>query len=71
MAVMDICSPLPTTRLCEAEREAWGIDAMVLFECVGVVVVLGDANRDGAPMGGQVSRLSEQDGHRHSDRADV
>jgi hypothetical protein len=33
--------------LCEAERDASGIDAMVLFECAGVVVVLGDANRDG------------------------
>ncbi|PXX06630.1 hypothetical protein C8E89_113143 [Mycolicibacterium moriokaense] len=37
MAVMDVCSPHPTPRLCEAEREASGIDAMVL---------LGGAHRD-------------------------
>jgi hypothetical protein len=37
------CSPHPTTRLSEAEREASGIDAMVLFECAGVVVALADA----------------------------
>jgi len=47
MAVKDIWSPHPTTRLCEAGREAAGIDAMVLFERVGAVVLLGDAHRDG------------------------
>jgi hypothetical protein len=41
------CSPRPTTRLSEAKRGASGIDAMVLFECAGVVVVLGDADHDG------------------------
>jgi hypothetical protein len=41
------CSPHPTTRLSEAERGAASIDAMVLFESAGAVVVLGDANRDG------------------------
>ena len=34
------CSPHPTTRWREAERGASGIDAMVLFACAGVAVLL-------------------------------